>query len=223
MRVVPNGIDVAHFDLQAFKTPDPLLPAVDVSLPRVCMVASMHLPDKGHGDLLQAAAILKARGVGAQFLLVSDGGLRKDLEAQALALGLGDDVVFLGRRDDVPSVLVRADIVAHPSWSEGFPNAVLEAMCAARPVVATRVGGIPEVMRDGEHGILISPERPAELATALEKLIAHPLAAHVMGLRGRQHVEREFSLDKMRAAMESLHATLAAGAVAQPALHAAAG
>ena len=223
MRVVPNGIDVAHFDLQAFKTPDPLLPAVDVSLPRVCMVASMHLPDKGHGDLLQAAAILKARGVGAQFLLVSDGGLRKDLEAQARALGLGDDVVFLGRRDDVPSVLVRADIVAHPSWSEGFPNAVLEAMCAARPVVATRVGGIPEVMRDGEHGILISPERPAELATALEKLIAHPLAAHVMGLRGRQHVEREFSLDKMRAAMESLHATLAAGAVAQPALHAAAG
>ena len=213
MHVVPNGIDVAHFDLQAFHTPDPLLPAGDVSVPRVCMVGSMHLPDKGHGDLLEAAAIVKARGVRAQYLFVSDGALRPQLEAQARALGLGDDVFFLGRRADVPSVLVRCDVVAHPSWAEGFPNAVLEAMCAARPVVATRVGGIPEVLRHGTHGLLVEPQRPVELASALEKLLRNPLAAHVMGLRGRQHVEQEFSLDKMRAAFEALYAQLCGSGV----------
>jgi L-malate glycosyltransferase len=213
MHIVPNGIDVAHFDLAAFRTPEPLLPAGDVSRPRVGMVGSMHLPDKGHAELLEAAAILKARGVRAQFLLVSDGALRGALEDKARALGLADDVVFLGRRDDVPSVLVRCDVVAHPSWSEGFPNAVLEAMCAARPVVATRIGGIPEVVADGVHGLLVEPRRPAELASALEKLLTNPLAAHVMGLRGRQHVEREFSLDKMRRSVEALYEQLAGGAI----------
>ena len=213
MHVVPNGIDVGHFDMQAFKSPDPLLPPGDVSIPRVCMVGSMHLPDKGHADLLEAAAILKARGVRAQYLFVSDGALRSALEDKARALGIADDVLFLGRRHDVPSVLVRCDVVAHPSWSEGFPNAVLEGMCAARPVVATRVGGIPEVLVDGVHGLLVEPQRPAELASSLEKLLANPLAAHVMGLRGRQHVEREFSLDKMRRTVEALYEQLAGGAV----------
>jgi glycosyltransferase involved in cell wall biosynthesis len=205
MHVVLNGIDVARFDLQAFKTPDPLLPPGDIAIPRVAMVGSMHLPDKGHGDLLEAAAILKARGVRAQFLLVSDGKLRPQLQERACALDIASDVFFLGRRPDVASVLVRSDVVAHPSWAEGFPNAVLEAMCAARPVVATRVGGIPEVMRDGEHGLLVAPRRPAELASALERLLTNPLAAHVMGLHGRQFVEREFSLDRMCARMTALY------------------
>jgi glycosyltransferase involved in cell wall biosynthesis len=211
IHVVFNGIDVEQFDTQAFKTPDPLLPAGPVDVPRIAMVGSMHLPDKGHADLLEAAHILKARGVRAQFILVSDGTLRGDLEAKAQAFGVADDVFFLGRRDDVPSVLVRCDIVAHPSWAEGFPNAVLEAMCAARPVVATRVGGIPEVMADGVHGMLIEAQRPAELASALEKLIANPLAGHVMGLRGRQHVEAVFSLDRMCERVESLYDALVDG------------
>jgi glycosyltransferase involved in cell wall biosynthesis len=208
MRVVPNGIDVDNFDLQAFRTPEPLLPRGDVTVPRICMVGAMHLPDKGHADLLEAAAILKTRGVRAQVVLVSDGALRRELEDRARALGIHDDVFFLGRRADVPSVLVRCDVLAHPSWSEGFPNAVLEAMCAARPVVATRVGGIPEVLRDGEHGLLVEPQRPVELASALARLIANPLAAHVMGLRARQFVEREFSLDRMCARVESLYEQL---------------
>lgn len=218
VHLVPNGIDTAAFDLQAWRTPDPLLPAGPVEVPRIGMVGSMHLRDKGHADLLEAAAILKARGVRAQLLLVSDGALRPSLEEQAHQLGLDRDVFFLGRRADVPSVLVRCDIVAHPSWAEGFPNAVLEAMCAARPVVATRVGGIPEVMSDGEHGLLVEPRRPAQLASALERLIANPLAAHVMGLRGRRHVERVYSLDRMCDTVGALYERLAGTAVAQPAV-----
>jgi glycosyltransferase involved in cell wall biosynthesis len=205
MYLVPNGIDVEHFEMQAWRTPDPLLPPGSVALPRVCMVGSMHLPDKGHADLLEAAAILKARGVRASYVFVSDGALRPSLEERARALGLDGDVTFLGRRDDVPSVLVRCDVVAHPSWSEGFPNAVLEAMCAARPVVATRVGGIPEVMTDGVHGLLIEPRRPAELASALERVLSNPLAGHVMGLRGHQHVESQFSLERMCLTVQALY------------------
>ncbi|MCA1663054.1 MAG: glycosyltransferase, partial [Myxococcales bacterium] len=224
MHVVLNGIDVEHFDLHAFRTPDPLLPGDSVATPRVCMVGSMHLPDKGHADLLEAAATLKARGVRAQYLLVSDGALRPQLEEKARALGIGDDVVFLGRRSDVQSVLVRCDVVVHPSWSEGFPNAVLEAMCAARPVVATRVGGIPEVMQHGVHGLLVDAQRPTELAGALGRILAHPLAGHVMGLRGRQRVETEFSLDKMRDTVEALYDGLVGRSTIDqaPPLHAAA-
>lgn len=214
LHLVPNGIDTAHFDQQAWRTPDPLLPAGPVALPRIAMVGSMHLPDKGHADLLAAAALLKARGVRAQYIFVSDGALRPALEEKARALGLDGDVFFTGRRDDVASVLVRCDIVAHPSWAEGFPNAVLEGMCAARPVVATRVGGIPEVMADGEHGLLVEPQRPAELAAALEKLIANPLGAEAMGLRGRRHVERVYSLDRMCATVGSLYEQLVGGALA---------
>jgi len=225
MHVVMNGIDVEHFDLQAFRTPDPLLPGGSVVTPRVCMVGSMHLPDKGHADLLEAAAILRARGVRAQYLLVSDGALRAPLEEKARALGVADDIVFLGRRSDVASVLVRSDVVVHPSWSEGFPNAVLEAMCAARPVVATRVGGIPEVLQHGVHGLLVDAQRPAELANALGRILANPLAGHVMGLRGRRHVESEFSLDKMRHTVEALYdALLGRDALDEaPPLHAANG
>jgi glycosyltransferase involved in cell wall biosynthesis len=214
LHVVPNGIDVARFDVEALRAPAPPLPPGDVARPRVLMVGSMHLPDKGHADLLDAAALLKRRGITPQWLLVSDGALRPQLEHRARALGLAGDVVFLGRRDDVPGILARCDLVVHPSWSEGFPNAVLEAMCAARPVVATRVGGIPEVMRAGVHGLLVEPHRPAALARAIERLLGNPLAGHVMGLRGRARVEAEYSLDKMCATIERLYQSLAGPAPA---------
>ncbi len=108
-------------------------------------------------------------------------------------------------------MLVRCDVVVHPSWAEGFPNAVLEAMCATRPVVATRVGGIPELVAHGVHGLLVEPRRPIELAAALERLLAHPLAAHVMGLRGRRQVETGYALDRMCLTTQSLYETLAVG------------
>jgi glycosyltransferase involved in cell wall biosynthesis len=218
LRIVPNGIDVASFDEQARRAPDSPLPDAPPGRPRIAMVASMHLPDKGHADLLAAAAQLKRAGTRAQWLLVSDGALRPALEAHARALGLDDDVHFLGRRHDVPSILSRCDLVAHPSWAEGFPNAVLEAMCAARPVVATRVGGVPEVMVPDETGLLIEPRKPAALAAALARLITNPLAAHVMGLRARQRVESAYSLDQMCRTVENLYRSLAHGAPRAPQL-----
>ncbi|MGZ3425253.1 MAG: glycosyltransferase, partial [Polyangia bacterium] len=106
-----------------------------------------------------------------------------------------------------------ADLLLLTSDTEGTPHVLLEAMSSDIPIIATRVGGIPEVMTDGVHGLLVEPQRPAELASAIGRLIANPLAGHVMGLRGRQHVERAYSLDKMRATVEALYEQLAGGAI----------
>jgi glycosyltransferase involved in cell wall biosynthesis len=203
--VVPNGIDVHLFDAEAAREPDPLLPPNPEGLPRVAMVANMHLPDKGHGDLLEAAARLAARGRRAQWLLVSDGALRAQHEERARALGLAVD--FLGRRDDVPRILRRVDLVVHPSWAEGFPNVVLEAMCAGRPVVATRVGGCPELI-DDDTGLLVEPRQPEALADAVEQLLSQPKRAQKMGERGRRRVEERYSLDRMSASVQSLYESL---------------
>ncbi len=208
LRVVPNGIDVAAFDALCAEKPDP--PLEDSGgAPRLMMVASMHLPDKGHGDLLQVAATLRARGRKAQWLIVSDGVLRSALEAKARSLGVTDCVRFLGRRADVASLLARADLVVHPSWAEGFPNVILEAMVASRPVVATRVGGCPELITDGEHGFLVEPRRPEALAAAVERALDDPEAARAMGRRGRARAVASYSLDRMTQTVEALYAELA--------------
>ena len=207
LRVVPNGIDVDRFDQVAIT--DPLLPPVPEGVPRIGMVASMHLPDKGHADLLEAAALLQQRGVRAQWLLVSDGARRCSLEQKARSLALSD-VVFVGRRTDVPAIWSRVDLAVHPSWAEGFPNAVLEAMCASRPVVATRVGGIPEVMVDGETGLLVEPRQPEALADRIESLLGAPDRMREMGHRGRARVMERYSLDRMTAAVEEIYGSLAA-------------
>jgi glycosyltransferase involved in cell wall biosynthesis len=207
LRIVPNGIDVAHFDALSRVEPDPPLPPARDGRPRVAMVASMHLPDKGHRDLLQAAARLASRGVCAQWLLVSDGALRTTLQEEARALGL-DDVHFLGRRSDVPAILSGVDLVAHPSWAEGFPNAVLEGMCASKPVVATRVGGIPEVMRDQQTGFLVEPRQPSALAEKLGVLLTDPARRQEMGRAGRLRVEGVYSLERMTATIDELYRVL---------------
>jgi glycosyltransferase involved in cell wall biosynthesis len=209
LRVVPNGIDLAAFDRQAKAPPNPALPICEGEL-RITQVSSMHLPDKGHEDLLTAAASLTARGLRAQYLLVGDGGLRPHLEARARALGVADRVHFLGRRSDVPSILARSHIVVHPSWAEGFPNAVLEAMCAGKPLVTTRVGGVPEVVRDGAEGLLVPPRQPPELATAVATLLGNKDARRDIGCRGRARVEATYSLERMCATVENIYAELLA-------------
>jgi glycosyltransferase involved in cell wall biosynthesis len=172
------------------------------------MVASMHLPDKGHGDLLEAAALLKQRGILPQWLIVSDGALRPRHEEKARALSL--DVLFLGRRSDVPRLLRHVDLLVHPSWAEGFPNVVLEAMCAKKPVVATRVGGCPELV-SADNGRLVEPRQPAQLADAIAELLGNPALAQELGRRGRALVEERYSLERMSHTIQSLYESLLAG------------
>jgi glycosyltransferase involved in cell wall biosynthesis len=207
--VIYNGIDVADFDRAAARPPSPPPPRIRrPPVPAVLMVGSMNLPDKGHGDLLGCAARLAARGRTIEWWLASDGPLRRQWEERSRALGLQGAVRFLGRRDDVPALLAAADLVVHPSWAEGFPNVVLEAMCAGRPVIATRVGGAPELVLHGTTGVLVEPRRPVELADAVERLILDPPLQTRMGRLGRRHVETRFTIERTRVKTEALYESL---------------
>src|SRR5262249_26835534 len=153
------------------------------------VVGNMDRPHKGHADLLDAAARLARR---ARWLLLSDGPLRPGLEAEAAARGL--DVCFLGRRRDVPAILARVDGLVHPSWTEGCPNVVLEAMCARLPIVATCVGGTPDLL--GDTGWLVPPRDPASLAAAIGDLLDDPTQARALGAAARARVEACFSMPR---------------------------
>lgn len=170
VRVVPNGIDLERFDRLAALAPDPPIPLLDDAEARdrtLAVVSNMNLLDKGHGDVLVALALLAQQGLPLHLLLVGTGAQRPRIAERVAELGLSERVHFLGLRRDVPAILARVAATCLPSWAEGFPNAVMEAMVARRPVVATRVGGCPELIDDGVTGLLVPPRDPVALAAAL--------------------------------------------------------
>ncbi|HEX2568898.1 MAG TPA: glycosyltransferase, partial [Polyangia bacterium] len=179
--LIPNGLDLERFDAEMRLEPAPPLDlatrpedggeAEAEDAPVVAVVANMHLPAKGHGDLLAAVALLRERGRRVQVLLVGDGAERPRIEQTVTQLGLADSVRFLSRRDDVPRILARVDLLCLPSWAEGFPNAVMEGMAASLPVVVTAVGGCPELVAHGENGFVVPPREPPALAEAIERIL----------------------------------------------------
>lgn len=154
-------------------------------------------PVKGLAYLLQATRILLHQGSNVKVLIVGDGGLRKDLERQTYDLGISRNVVFLGHREDTGELLQALDIFVLPSLSEGIPMALLEAMAASRAVVASRVGGIPEIVEDGSEGLLVDPMNANDLAEKCRRLIESPDVARKMGEQARKRVERDFSATAM--------------------------
>ena len=165
-------------------------------------------PVKGIPYLLDAARILLRQGENVKVLVVGDGSIRQDLLAQAGNLGVGERVVFLGHREDTDALLQALDIFVLPSLSEGIPMALLEAMAAARPIVASRVGGIPEIIEDGVDGYLVEPMDVNNLAERCRRLIESPDVARKMGEQGRVRVEREFSATAMADRVVSVYKEL---------------
>ena len=157
---------------------------------------------KGFDDLINAVARARSAGSAVRLLFVGDGDLRDDLRAQVRSAGLDAHVSFVGMasRDKVPEYLAAADVVAVPSvhydgYVDGLPNVALEAMAAAKPLIATRVGGLPQVVRDGENGLLVEERDPAALARAIETLAADGELRRRMGERGRELVAGPLSWD----------------------------
>jgi glycosyltransferase involved in cell wall biosynthesis len=159
---------------------------------------------KGHDILLHAAADVLAHHPRVLFQIVGDGPLRQPLETLAASLGIDGQVRFLGHRDDVGLVLRQSDLFAFPSFMEAFPNAVMEAMLAGLPVVATRVGGIPELIDDGVTGLLVPPHDAPALAIAIRRLLDDPALGDTLGSAARQCIEERYSFDRMVSAFESL-------------------
>jgi glycosyltransferase involved in cell wall biosynthesis len=200
--LIPNGLDLARFDALMAK---PLEGPLPQGRPLVAVVANLW-PVKGHRTLLEAIALVRQRRPDARFALVGDGPEREYLQRRAAALGLGDSVTLLGTRYDVPAILARADVACLPSLAEGLPNAVMEAMAARLPVVASAVGGVPELV-DAFTGFLAPPGKPAPLAARLLQVLNNPVEGAQMGVRGRKKIERDHSLQRV----SELHRRLYAG------------
>jgi glycosyltransferase involved in cell wall biosynthesis len=160
-------------------------------------------PVKAHRVLLEAAALLRDTRI--RFVCAGEGSERPFLEQRIRELGLERSVFLLGHRMDVPALLARSHTLCLCSTAEGLSNAVTEGMAARLPVVATRVGGTPELVEEGVRGFLVQPGDHRALAARLRQLEASPELARRMGLRGRVFVEVELSLDRMTNAHEALY------------------
>jgi glycosyltransferase involved in cell wall biosynthesis len=152
---------------------------------------------KGVAEFLAMAANVAPRCAAARFLIVGEGVLRPALEQRAEELGIRDRVTFAGWRTDVAAVLAGMDVFVMPSLFEGGPTTVLEAMAMARPVVATCVGMVPEVIEDGRSGLIVPPGDAEALTLAVDRLLADEPLRREIGQRSRETAERDFSIDLM--------------------------
>jgi glycosyltransferase involved in cell wall biosynthesis len=143
-----------------------------------------------------------------RFLVVGDGELREDLEAYARDLGLNGKALFIGWWRDLPCLYADLDVVALTSINEGTPVSLIEAMAAGVPVVATAVGGVPDVVVDGETGYLVEAGDVKEMAEAIIKLLRNPDRAKVMGSAGREAIYPRFAAQTLIANVEGLYAEL---------------
>ena len=192
--VVPNGLD-----LDAFTPASPR-----GSRRRVLTVANLR-PEKGYDVLIDAAVAVLQRFPDAQFDCVGTGPEKARLEARVAERGVTHAFNWLGRRGDVPALLAGADIFVLPSRTESMPNAVLEAMAAALPVVASAVGGIPEVIDDGRTGLLFSSGNAPALADRLCRLMSDAELGGTLALNARAEALAQYSFDRMVTAIDSLY------------------
>jgi glycosyltransferase involved in cell wall biosynthesis len=163
---------------------------------------------KAHGVLLQAAPRLLAEWPALQILIVGEGPERATLEELATEMGVQDSVRFLGERTDIPDLLSMLDVAVCCSNFEGSPLSVLEYMDAARPIVATAVGGVPDLIDHGVHGLLVPPQDPAALAEAAAMLLRSPEEARMMGERARRRRRTEFDIEGQVRTLEALYLEL---------------
>ncbi len=201
LAVVPNGIDPPPVSSRS----DALALVGRPNPPIVGCVGGL-TPHKGQAVLLRAIARLPSDALSPTVVLVGDGPERCALEAEATALGLRSRVVLMGERVDARRLLPAFDIVVVPSIGrEGFGLAALEAMDAGVPVVASRVGGLPEVVQDGSTGVLVPPGDAPALAAAIARLLASPEERRAMGVRGKKRVESMFRAVPMTRRVEGLY------------------
>lgn len=192
--VIPNGIELSMFPVRHHRP-----------RPRKVAVVARLWQEKRIDVLIAAAPRVLARYPDVEFQIVGDGPCRDQLIAQARDTGVLPHIEFIGHRDDVPAILAGSDLFVLPSESEASPNVIFEAMAAGLPVVASRVGGIPELVADGVTGLLVPPADPNALAAALLDLLDQPGRAMAFGKAARARIEQQYSFERMVAQFESLY------------------
>jgi glycosyltransferase involved in cell wall biosynthesis len=206
--VIYNGVDEKRFS--KIKNSSLLKAKLGLDSDELVIgTVSSLFPHKGHKFLFEAAPLILAAFPSTRFLIVGDGVLRRELENRAEELNLSSRVIFAGTRKDVPDLLSLMDIFVLPSSiREGLGISIIEAMAAEKPVVATDIGGIPEVVKDGQTGLLVPPRNPAALARAIIELLNDPGKAKAMGKQGRARFEEKFTIGKMLSEVENLYESL---------------
>ena len=222
VELVYNGVDLEKYSQTEACCTLPEEYGFPEGTPLVGVVARLE-PEKGHATLLEAWSIVLDRLPNARLLIVGEGSQRELLEAQAESLDLlgeqcsgdhcvgtrkarpGAKVLFTGLRDDVPNVTAALDVAVLPSYREAQGLAILEAMALRRPVVATAVGGVPEMIVSGKTGLLVPPHDPVALGNAIALILTdHPLA-DMLARAGHDYVVANFSIDSMVAAVTRIY------------------
>jgi glycosyltransferase involved in cell wall biosynthesis len=208
IRVIPDGIDFAPYEDKTSKdylrrelsfAPDDFL---------VGIVAQLS-DDKGHKYLIQASKTLREKAPDIKIVIVGEGPLRLELNKQVKEIQSEDMVFFLGFREDVPQILNSLDMFVLSSEHEGLGSILMDAMACRLPIVATRVGGIPEVVDHQKTGLLVPPQRPKLLANAILKLYEDRDLGLALGNKGYEVVHRKFSSESMAARALDLYEELA--------------
>jgi len=204
--VVPNGVDLARFDLPLASRALRREFGIPSGAPLLGVVARLEA-EKGHRYLVEAMPAILRGAPQTWLVIVGEGSLHAELCARAAALPgrAGERIVFTGRREDVAAITDELDVAVLPSLREAQGISILEAMARRRPVVASAVGGIPEVITDGVDGLLVPPADPRALADACIRLACSPELRARLGEAGRATVERRFSLDAMVRRIEELY------------------
>jgi glycosyltransferase involved in cell wall biosynthesis len=192
--VINNGIDLASF-----------APCRYTMRPRRIATVACLREEKRIDLLIEAAPSVLAKYPDAEFWIIGDGSCREALLALARNMGVCHRFRFLGHREDVASLLSQVDLFVLPSRSEAFPNSLTEAMAAGLPAIATAVGGIPELITDGQTGRLVPTGNPVALAGAMLDLLNEPTRAVELGRAARRRIEQTYSFDRMIDAFTTLY------------------
>ncbi len=214
--LIPNGICVSRFQAGRASGEQWRRRESFTSDEILCLCVGRLAPQKDHATLLEAFAAGPAKNPRARLLLAGEGPLRNDIERRIEALGLGGSVRILGRRTDIPDMLAAMDLFVIASRWEGNPLAVMEAMSAGVPVIATAVGGVPELVADGATGLLVPPGDPAMLASAICRLLDDAESRASMGRLGMRKAAQDFDVRVMARAYERLYERLLCEAGASP-------
>jgi glycosyltransferase involved in cell wall biosynthesis len=205
LTVIRNGARLDAFakpDVQARPKLLNFFPRLSVS--QVVLAAGRFSPEKGFSVLIEAAASFLRTNPSAAVVLLGEGVLRPVLEAGIRARGLTDRFAVPGFRSDLDSLIAVADVVVLPSFTEGLPNVALEASAAGIPVVATAVGGTPEVIADGETGFLVPPGQPQALSAKVEELLRNAELRRQFGRAGRTRMRHLFTFEAQATAYLNL-------------------
>lgn len=203
--VIYNGVDLARYDRIGGETVRELRRELGLGAAPVVVVVANLIAYKGHEYFLRSWAEVCRTFPDAVALFAGDGPVRAEREADARGLGIEANVRFLGMRRDVPALLAASDLLAHASLQEGFCNALIEAMAASRPVVATDVGGNREAVVHGETGLLVPAADADRLAAAMLAVLRQPDRGAAWGRAGRRRVVERFQRSQMVPQYEALY------------------